>query len=296
MPLRYDPPSLLPDRLRFGMARVASMLEDVSARLEERFSAREIRIGAIGVVFGAGLVAVLAGILFSTPPDEAETPKSAAASANTSGDVRVVGAETRRDLPCEQQTWPYIDRRCLTVAGDERGDAAKDLTPLTATGPVTPKVQGVKDQDPAATTGAAAQTSEPAERQPQAAQQDVKQVPARPEAVTVTPQAQPPAAVAPPLQQSSTPSIPAKPQAKTERADNAAPPGKKNGPARRAADNTGPPPAAKKNAQARPGESVSYYEERLPNGRVRKVTVIDRRRAAERADSGAESEPSLDDE
>jgi hypothetical protein len=29
-------------------------------------------------------------------------------------DVKIVSAKPKLDVPCEQQTWPYIDRRCLT--------------------------------------------------------------------------------------------------------------------------------------------------------------------------------------
>jgi hypothetical protein len=30
--------------------------------------------------------------------------------------VKIVDAGPRREIPCAEQTWPYIDRRCLTIA------------------------------------------------------------------------------------------------------------------------------------------------------------------------------------
>ena len=38
------------------------------------------------------------------------------ANAELAGDVRVLGADVSAGKPCEEQTWPYIDKKCLTVA------------------------------------------------------------------------------------------------------------------------------------------------------------------------------------
>jgi len=100
----------------------------------------------------ASMVAVLvAGTLLalSSPPKpyllrpQIATRGSMAVSPPP-GSIRVVGITQRPQLPCEQQTWPYIDQHCLVPAkANPRTDAmpspAQDtakLSPLTATAAV----------------------------------------------------------------------------------------------------------------------------------------------------------------
>ena len=91
-----------------------------------------------------GIIAVLMGSVFMAigPPLKTSAPVMRTASGESrSAPVRVVGATPRKDVSCEQQTWPSIDQRCLArVKVEPRTDgnspATLDdakLSPLTAT-------------------------------------------------------------------------------------------------------------------------------------------------------------------
>ena len=98
------------------------------------------------------------------------------------GSIRVVGITQRPQMPCEQQTWPYIDQHCLVpVKADPRTDAmpspAQDgtkLSPLTATGAVPPPQQGI-------TIGSASQDNDSV-TQSAPLEREAINVPARPDA------------------------------------------------------------------------------------------------------------------
>jgi hypothetical protein len=57
-----------------------------------------------------------------TQPVRRAPPKSAeqVASPPAAGKVKIVAATPRLDVPCAEQTWPYIDRRCLTETTQKR--------------------------------------------------------------------------------------------------------------------------------------------------------------------------------
>lgn len=82
----------------------------------------------LGVVAAIGLPSVAKG-----------TAKTAAVPAN----VRVVDAPQRKE-GCAEQTWPYIEARCLTRAADKasppasKPEPAAPISPIIATAPVAP--------------------------------------------------------------------------------------------------------------------------------------------------------------
>jgi hypothetical protein len=89
--------------------------------------------------------------------------------------VTIVAATPRLDVPCAEQTWPYIDRRCLTETTQKRPqpEGRRDATPVPADAPKTaPAVAtppAAETQAGALEVPAKAQTEVRAEEPPQAA-------------------------------------------------------------------------------------------------------------------------------
>jgi hypothetical protein len=85
--------------------------------------AADMRVGATLVLFGVTLgIGVMLALTPASTPQRSGDPAAAdrwvgrqAESAPVSS-VKIVDAGTRREIPCAEQTWPYIDRRCLTLA------------------------------------------------------------------------------------------------------------------------------------------------------------------------------------
>ncbi|MBI4276169.1 MAG: hypothetical protein HY659_15860, partial [Rhizobiales bacterium] len=101
---------------------------------------------AASVTLASVLFVLISGAMLAlNPPLKAYSQRSHAIAdapgAAPAKSVRVVGTEPRAQVPCEQQTWPHIDQRCLSStsakpvppAADRAKDDAK-LSPLTATG------------------------------------------------------------------------------------------------------------------------------------------------------------------
>lgn len=129
---------------------------------------REWGIACGAAVLGAGATAILV-IAFSAPesmpasysvaavdapgsdaknPARSSVVDSQAAPTRAKGSVKVIGASPPADMPCESQTWPFIEGRCLTAAPpkDKRAGPPRDvvadrqaLSPLTSTGAVAPR-------------------------------------------------------------------------------------------------------------------------------------------------------------
>jgi hypothetical protein len=103
-------------------------------------------LAAIVVALGTGALFALSSPL--TP--YSQRPQTAAGGSMAElpppGSIRVVGITQRPQMPCEQQTWPYIDQHCLVRANanlriDATPSPAQDrtkLSPLTATSAVPP--------------------------------------------------------------------------------------------------------------------------------------------------------------
>jgi len=104
-----------------------------------------------------GVVAVLIGSVFVVmgPPLKPSALAAHTASGESrSGPVRVVGMSPRKDVPCEQQTWPSIDQRCLVPmkvesrsdsrSSETQADDAK-LSPLTTTGTAIKSQPDIRD-------------------------------------------------------------------------------------------------------------------------------------------------------
>jgi hypothetical protein len=75
-----------------------------------------------------------------TPPVRPAPPKSAGqvAPPPAADKVTIIAATPRLDVPCAEQTWPYIDRRCLTESTQKRPEpeGRREAAPLSA--PVDP--------------------------------------------------------------------------------------------------------------------------------------------------------------
>jgi hypothetical protein len=101
-----------------------------------------------------------------------------AATAPRTEEIKVVGAAHNPDVPCDEQTWPYIDRRCLTEAAPKQAAHANSEiesqpSPLNATAPVEPKVDDASLQaDRAAETAPRSQPANAAQPSRQASKAD----------------------------------------------------------------------------------------------------------------------------
>ena len=50
--------------------------------------------------------------------------------------MTIVAATPRLDVPCAEQTWPYIDRRCLTETTQKRPQPAGAQPPAAPAAPI----------------------------------------------------------------------------------------------------------------------------------------------------------------
>ena len=75
-----------------------------------------------------------------TPPVRPAPPKSAGqvAPPPAADKVTIVSATPRLDVPCAEQTWPYIDRRCLTESTQKRPEPEGRREAASLSAPVDP--------------------------------------------------------------------------------------------------------------------------------------------------------------
>jgi hypothetical protein len=93
---------------------------------------RHFRLDNGPLLIGIAVVAAVieAAFLFSLfLPTSATTTSAAAADTNP---MRVIGAAPRSETSCGDQTWPYIDRKCLTQAAEKRPSHGARPTDLNA--------------------------------------------------------------------------------------------------------------------------------------------------------------------
>ncbi len=91
--------------------------------------------------------------------------------AHADTEVKMVGSQAENTKPCDEQTWPYIDRRCLTVAENKpllesRNATIRKVTPLGVSdllAGVRPNTRAVSPTAASSAPGKTQQTSLPVE-------------------------------------------------------------------------------------------------------------------------------------
>jgi hypothetical protein len=144
--------------MRFAMSHDA-VPGDRSAEAPEPSPAKQLRISTTATLLAVAVCAILArGHLL-----EARTPSHTAAVAQNAGTapVTIVAPEF-----CKDQTWPYIDSRCLRRVDNPPppADAHQAIAPPTTTAAATPAPDSVSAKAvaaPPANSEAAASTSTP---------------------------------------------------------------------------------------------------------------------------------------
>ena len=122
-------------------------LERAGERLHRGFQDRDPRVLSSATLLG---VIICAALSFALAPAAgsartALTPEAGPArsvEAIRAGEVKMLDGKPRSDV-CEEQTWPYIDRRCIRGVADTRQSAASGSTasnPEPARPAVTPAV------------------------------------------------------------------------------------------------------------------------------------------------------------
>jgi hypothetical protein len=145
----------LSDLLRVSLDRLRA------ARFRS-IKAGDLRLGGTLVLFG---VTLGMGVMLALTPPSAPLQTAVEPAADRwvgrqtekpVGSVKIVDAGPRRETPCAEQTWPYIERRCLTIAepkpakpqAETTGAGSADMTPVTAT-IAAPKPPGEAREQPA---------------------------------------------------------------------------------------------------------------------------------------------------
>lgn len=102
----------------------------------------------------------------------AVAPQVAAhAPAHAGTEVKMIGSQAENTKPCDEQTWPYIDRRCLTVAEskpslESRNATIRNVAPLGVSdllAGVRPHTRDVPPTAASSAPGKTQQTSLPVE-------------------------------------------------------------------------------------------------------------------------------------
>lgn len=145
MPIAFEP--LQTNFTTATAARAAAQAAGARRRIES-----SIGLAAIAIV-------MLTHVLMPASPQAAWSAWYAGPAAAPQ-EVRIVDTAPRLDVPCENQTWPYIHARCLTGAGAaataprivSKSSSASDLDPRQATPPVVvlPPVRERGDADASA--------------------------------------------------------------------------------------------------------------------------------------------------
>jgi hypothetical protein len=67
----------------------------------------------------------------ATRPTAVQPGETAKPAASSDAQIKVIGASTDNGKPCDEQTWPYIDKSCLTIAhGKPAPSKTEPATPL----------------------------------------------------------------------------------------------------------------------------------------------------------------------
>jgi hypothetical protein len=135
------------DRFQSAIVRIVpdfGLLKVGPHRTDPRASASVV---IAGMVLGLSLVIALA----IAPPGQPLAPRASGekvAPPPAADKVTVISGTPQSDLPCTEQTWPYIDRRCLTESTEKRpgpnprtqetASAPPPLDARSATAPVIP--------------------------------------------------------------------------------------------------------------------------------------------------------------
>ena len=73
--------------------------------------------GKLAVTLLATAIAAILALASTPQPDYSPKPQiplsGPTADNSPATAIRIIGIASRADLPCDQQTWPYFDRRCL---------------------------------------------------------------------------------------------------------------------------------------------------------------------------------------
>jgi hypothetical protein len=79
------------------------------------------RLGLIGAAIGAAFAAAALIVMTSRPAAELEIGLVSSADAAVPDEAVTHSASAvRAPLPCEQQTWPYIESKCMSRSGTQR--------------------------------------------------------------------------------------------------------------------------------------------------------------------------------
>jgi hypothetical protein len=82
---------------------------------------RHVRLGLIGAAIGAAFAAGALIVTTSRPAADMEIGLVSSADAAVPDEaVTQSTAAARAPLPCEQQTWPYIESKCMSRSGAQR--------------------------------------------------------------------------------------------------------------------------------------------------------------------------------
>jgi len=114
------------------------------AEMHESSAAKQRRVATTATLLAVALCAVMAkGHLLA-----AQTPSRVAAAEQNSGTapVTIVAPEF-----CKDQTWPYIDSRCLRRVDNPAPNAPRDIAPPAATAAAAPTPSGGSAKTVAAT-------------------------------------------------------------------------------------------------------------------------------------------------
>jgi len=159
----------------------------------------------VSATFAAGLICGAGALVALAPGPANEVPQANKAGASTQPDKAQVAVVSPTSVPCKDQVWPAIDRRCMRwtaegwtgKAGEPPGKAAEPAAPAK---PTVPAAAQPKPQTPplAEPRTAAAKPAAPVEAPKQTAPQQAA-TPAAPQPAQAEAQpAEPPATTAQP--------------------------------------------------------------------------------------------------
>jgi hypothetical protein len=143
--MRREPP--VPSRVIVVMRMYFDHFHSAVSRVLPNFGLLRVRTpktdprAATSIVLACMTLSLALMVTLSlTPPVRPAPPKSAGqvAPPPAADKVTIIAATPRLDVPCAEQTWPYIDRRCLTESTQKRPEPEwrREAAPLSA--PVDP--------------------------------------------------------------------------------------------------------------------------------------------------------------
>lgn len=109
------------DRFHWAIGRIVPDFALLKVRPRKTDPRAAASIVIAGMTLGLSLVVASS---LAAPVRPAASPKSAGqvAPPPAAEKVTIVAATPRLDVPCAEQTWPYIDRRCLTESTQKRSE------------------------------------------------------------------------------------------------------------------------------------------------------------------------------